>query len=92
MEIPDVQHQLESSAPVMNKQAYIYKKNPKSATKAITRKMRTTATLAQDPYADNPIGKTDEARTDQNDGQTLATQGQQSGISPRTAALSQDNF
>ena len=85
--------------PPANKQAFIYKKNPSTATKAITRKLRQSqapqplelgATNESQAIPKNSL--MEEGRTSQNEAETIATQGQQSGISPRAQALSQGNF
>ena len=69
------QQQQEQVNPASNKQAFIYKKNPTTANKAITRKLRQshapdahTNSNAQDQTAD-------EIRTSQNEAETIATQG-----------------
>ena len=90
--------------PTTTKQTYIYKKNTTSATnKAITRKLRqsqapqtidTGAAGATGAITDG--GKNtllEDARTSQNEAETIATQGNASGVSPRGGqALSQGHF
>jgi len=66
-------HQQETAG-ALNKQAFIYKKNPTSATKAITRKLRPTA--FDGSYVDpNASAHQEDARTSQNEADTIATQG-----------------
>ena len=67
----------------MNKQTFIYKKNPTSAAKAITRKLRKSTVPTSEPNLDQQTSKHDATASINEGDDTIATHGQNSHNSPR---------